>query len=58
MGQYVGYRRLSRHRCIFKIFYKDSFEMQADSIKPGQSVVVIDDLIATGILCSLFDLAF
>lgn len=27
---------------------KDSFEMQADVIKPGQSVVVIDDLMATG----------
>lgn len=30
---------------------KDVFEMQADSILPGQNVVVIDDLIATGI-CS------
>jgi adenine phosphoribosyltransferase len=27
---------------------QDSFEMQADVIKPGQNVVVIDDLIATG----------
>ncbi|KIP10649.1 hypothetical protein PHLGIDRAFT_100749 [Phlebiopsis gigantea 11061_1 CR5-6] len=26
----------------------DSFEMQADAIKPGQSVIVVDDLIATG----------
>ncbi|KAH9853804.1 adenine phosphoribosyltransferase [Lenzites betulinus] len=26
----------------------DIFEMQADAIKPGQTVVVIDDLIATG----------
>lgn len=26
----------------------DSFEMQADAIKPGQTVVVVDDLIATG----------
>ncbi|KAJ3741224.1 phosphoribosyltransferase-like protein [Lentinula boryana] len=26
----------------------DSFEMQSDAIKPGQSVVIIDDLIATG----------
>ncbi|TCD71286.1 adenine phosphoribosyltransferase [Steccherinum ochraceum] len=26
----------------------DSFEMQADAIEPGQSVVVVDDLIATG----------
>lgn len=27
---------------------QDSFEMQADAIKPGQTVIVIDDLIATG----------
>ena len=27
---------------------QDVFEMQADAIKPGQNVVVIDDLIATG----------
>ncbi|KAF9482474.1 adenine phosphoribosyltransferase [Pholiota conissans] len=26
----------------------DSFEMQADAIKPGQSVIIVDDLIATG----------
>ncbi|PPQ77282.1 hypothetical protein CVT25_010864 [Psilocybe cyanescens] len=30
------------------LVHKDSFEMQADAIKPGQTVVVIDDLIATG----------
>ena len=28
--------------------FQDSFEMQADVIKPGQNVVVIDDLLATG----------
>jgi adenine/guanine phosphoribosyltransferase-like PRPP-binding protein len=28
--------------------YQDTFEMQADAIKPGQTVVVVDDLIATG----------
>lgn len=27
---------------------QDSFEMQADAIKPGQNVIVVDDLIATG----------
>ena len=27
---------------------QDVFEMQADAIQPGQNVVVIDDLIATG----------
>lgn len=27
---------------------QDSFEMQADAITPGQTVIVIDDLIATG----------
>jgi len=26
----------------------DTFEMQSDAIKPGQSVIVVDDLIATG----------
>ena len=26
----------------------DSFEMQKDSIKPGQRVVIVDDIIATG----------
>ncbi|KAJ3811927.1 phosphoribosyltransferase-like protein [Lentinula aff. lateritia] len=26
----------------------DSFEMQSDAIKPGQSVIIVDDLIATG----------
>lgn len=26
----------------------DSFEMQADAIKPGQTVVIVDDLLATG----------
>ncbi|TDL29348.1 adenine phosphoribosyltransferase [Rickenella mellea] len=31
-----------------KEYGTDSFEMQSDSIKPGQTVVVIDDLIATG----------
>ncbi|KZP32892.1 adenine phosphoribosyltransferase [Athelia psychrophila] len=31
-----------------KEYGTDSFEMQADAIKPGQSVIVIDDLMATG----------
>ncbi|KAK4705569.1 adenine phosphoribosyltransferase, partial [Phenoliferia sp. Uapishka_3] len=31
-----------------KEYGTDSFEMQEDAIKPGQSVIVIDDLIATG----------
>jgi adenine phosphoribosyltransferase len=30
------------------LFMQDVFEMQSDAIQPGQSVVVIDDLIATG----------
>lgn len=33
---------------IFTRCVQDSFEMQSDAIKPGQSVVVVDDLIATG----------
>ncbi|KAE9410390.1 adenine phosphoribosyltransferase [Gymnopus androsaceus JB14] len=31
-----------------KEYGTDSFEMQSDAIKPGQSVIVVDDLIATG----------
>ncbi|KAH7922462.1 adenine phosphoribosyltransferase [Leucogyrophana mollusca] len=31
-----------------KEYGSDSFEMQADAIKAGQSVVIVDDLIATG----------
>jgi len=31
-----------------KEYGSDSFEMQADSIQPGQNVIVVDDLIATG----------
>lgn len=27
---------------------QDEFEMQADAISPGQTVVIIDDVIATG----------
>ena len=27
---------------------QDEFEMQADAIAPGQTVVVVDDIIATG----------
>jgi len=39
-------------KCVSAIYEKeygaDSFEMQLGSIQPGQNVVVIDDLIATG----------
>ncbi|KAF8974234.1 phosphoribosyltransferase-like protein [Flammula alnicola] len=39
-------------QCISASYEKeygvDSFEMQADAIKPGQTVVIVDDLIATG----------
>ncbi|KAI0028689.1 adenine phosphoribosyltransferase [Vararia minispora EC-137] len=31
-----------------KEYGEDIFEMQADAIQPGQNVVVVDDLIATG----------
>jgi len=31
-----------------KEYGTDSFEMQADAIQPGQNVVIVDDLIATG----------
>jgi adenine/guanine phosphoribosyltransferase-like PRPP-binding protein len=29
--------------------FQDTFEMQADAIVPGQTAVVVDDLIATGV---------
>jgi len=39
-------------KCVNATYEKeygtDSFEMQVDVIKPGQNVVVIDDLLATG----------
>ncbi|KAH9943046.1 adenine phosphoribosyltransferase [Epithele typhae] len=36
------------HAEYMKEYGLDVFEMQGDAIKPGQSVVIIDDLIATG----------
>ncbi|KAF7776224.1 hypothetical protein Agabi119p4_4617 [Agaricus bisporus var. burnettii] len=39
-------------KCVQATYAKeygvDTFEMQVDAIKPGQNVIVIDDLIATG----------
>jgi len=35
---------------VMNVLVQDSFEMQADAIQPGQTVVVIDDLIATGMI--------
>jgi adenine phosphoribosyltransferase len=32
-----------------KEYGQDFFQMQADSIKPGQKVIVVDDIIATGV---------
>lgn len=31
-----------------KEYGQDFFQMQADSIKPGQKVIIVDDIIATG----------
>jgi adenine/guanine phosphoribosyltransferase-like PRPP-binding protein len=40
---------LSRTICIPDGYlYQDSFEMQEGAIAPGASVVIVDDLIATG----------
>ncbi|KAL8580324.1 hypothetical protein ACOMHN_039535 [Nucella lapillus] len=37
------------HRVVYTLEYgEDVFEVQKDSIKPGQSVVIVDDLLATG----------
>jgi len=39
-------------QCVQAVYEKeygeDIFEIQADSIQPGQTVLVVDDLIATG----------
>ena len=39
-------------KCVTAIYEKeygkDEFQMQEGSIKPGQTVLVVDDLIATG----------
>jgi adenine/guanine phosphoribosyltransferase-like PRPP-binding protein len=32
----------------FCLNFKDIFEMQESAIKPGQKVLIVDDLIATG----------
>jgi len=34
-----------------KEYGQDFFQIQADAIKPGQKVVVVDDIIATGMFC-------
>lgn len=31
-----------------KEYGEDHFQMQADAIKPGQKVLIVDDIIATG----------
>ncbi|KAK7049597.1 adenine phosphoribosyltransferase [Paramarasmius palmivorus] len=45
-----GTARITSSWLLFQRLFvvQDSFEMQADAIKPGQSVIVVDDLIATG----------
>jgi adenine phosphoribosyltransferase len=35
-----------------KEYGSDFFQMQADAVKPGQKVLVVDDIIATGMLHS------
>lgn len=30
------------------ILVKDTFEIQRESIKPGQNILIVDDLLATG----------
>ena len=33
---------------IYNLISKDCFEIQKNAIKPGQKVVIVDDLLATG----------
>lgn len=35
-------------RGLIRFDTQDSFDIQADAIQPGQTVVVVDDLVATG----------
>lgn len=44
-------------RHVLTIITQDTFEMQSDAVKPGQSVIVVDDLIATGKSTVLFSCA-
>lgn len=38
-------------RCkLIRLKNQDEFEMQANAIAPGQAVVIVDDIIATGAL--------
>lgn len=37
-----------------KEYGADEFQMQSDAIKPGQRVVIVDDIIATGELCKAY----
>lgn len=37
-----------------KEYGADEFQMQSDAIKPGQRVVIVDDIIATGELCKTY----
>ena len=34
--------------CITYYFLQDVFEIQKNSVQPGQKVVIVDDLLATG----------
>jgi adenine phosphoribosyltransferase len=45
-GSVIGFTRIWMKSRL--IIVQDIFEMQEDSIKPGDNVVVVDDLIATG----------
>ena len=48
----VGFFNLSPLSCIKTRAppFKDTFEMQVEAIQPGQTVIVVDDLLATGML--------
>lgn len=35
---------------LIRLEFQDEFEMQTKAIEPGQTVVIVDDLIATGAL--------
>ena len=45
-GSVNGFTRICMNSRL--IIVQDTFEMQEDSVKPGDNVIVVDDLIATG----------
>ena len=48
-------KRISRLYRMYFFFCQDKCEIQKDSIKPGATVVIVDDLLATGGMYIILD---